>query len=201
MSNRASSAVSEQCAIILLDRGPKRIPFQFAPSSLRDGKGVDYTDIPIIGRSSPFKSYKMNPSRQISFTINYHAHPEVETPFSIDQVKNTINTLLSLPYPDYSSFVIKPPTKCLLVIGNLLKNFKCVCKHVSPSYRDDIPWDLDAVLPFGVSISLLFEECVNSPLSYSDIANGQFADSSNAGDAENAAEIGYKNLPTSKTYS
>ena len=158
------------CFIIVLSRGigfPVQdiIPFQFMPQLITDSKTAFFNDVPIIARSSPIKNYSGSGSRTIQFTLEFFAAPEQGldgiTPLLI---KTRIDACRALTYPDYTGFVMKPPPRCIIHIGNQVAMLG-ICRNVSVSYNGDSPWDIAPVsLSHHASVSLTFEEALNIPL-------------------------------------
>lgn len=164
--------------IIILSKGvgfPVRdvIPFQFMPDSISDNKQANYNDVNIIARSVPVKSYSHSSARQISFTLDFFTAPEagmkVVNPLII---KNRIDALKALVYPEYSTFSIKPPPRCIVHIGAQL-SFLGVCRSVNVTYSNQSPWDLQpVVLAHHAKVALTFEEALNIPLSHTEVRQG-----------------------------
>ena len=166
--------------IVVLNRGvgfPIKdiIPFQFMPKTIRDSKNAIYNDIPIIARSVPVKNYSYSGSRMISFTLEFFTSPEPgpSTIFTPLTIKTRIDALRALVYPDYSGFVVKPPPRCVVMVG-LQVAFMGICKAVSVNYDGvDSPWDLfPAVLAHHATVDLTFEEALNIPLSNTEVRLG-----------------------------
>ena len=165
--------------IVVLNRGvgfPVKdiIPFQFMPNSIRDSKNAVYNDIPIIARSVPVKNYSYSGARTISFTLEFFASPEAgpSTIFSPLIIKTRIDALRALVYPDYSGFIVKPPPRCIVMVGLQLA-FMGICKSVNVNYSNQSPWDLfPVVLAHHATIDLTFEEALNIPLSNTEVRLG-----------------------------
>jgi hypothetical protein len=165
--------------IVVLNRGvgfPVKdiIPFQFLPNIIRDSKNAVYNDIPIIARSVPVKNYSYSNSRTISFTLEFFTSPEQgpSTIFTPLTIKTRIDALRALVYPDYSGFIVKPPPRCIVMVGLQLA-FMGVCRNVSVSYSNQSPWDLfPAVLAHHATVDLSFEEALNIPLSNTEVRLG-----------------------------
>jgi len=176
------------CFIIVFDRkiGLKVtdvIPFQFMPKTITDSKVAVYNDISIIARSSPLKTYVQSQARQIAFTLDFFAAPQPGLNFIIPPlIRNRIDALRALTYPDYTVSGIKPPPRCLVRIGSQLSMIG-VCKQVAVVYNNDTtPWTLAPLsLAFGASVTLQFEETLNIPLSRDEVRFGYLPFSS-AGD-------------------
>lgn len=166
------------CFIIVFDRqmGLKVadvIPFQFMPKTITDSKVAIYNDIAIVARSSPLKAYSQSQGRQISFTLDFFAAPQQGLELIIPSlIRNRIDALRALTYPSYSGTFtgVKPPPRCLVRIGNQVSMIG-VCKQVTVAYNNEVtPWTIGALsMSFGASVTLMFEETLNIPLSNSEV--------------------------------
>lgn len=167
------------CFIIVLSRGvgfPVQdiIPFQFMPQLITDSKTANFNDVMIVARSSPIKNYSGSGSRIIQFALEFFAQPEqgLESIASTFLIKTRIDACRALTYPDYSGFVMKPPPRCIIRIGNQVAMLG-VCRNVSVSYSGDSPWDLAPIsLAHHATVSLTFEEAMNIPLSNTEVRFG-----------------------------
>ena len=166
------------CFIVVLQRTPgivvdTIIPFQFMPKNITDSKAAVYQDLVTYARSSPYKSYSNSGARQISLTLEYFAAPEQGLRI-IDPIiiKNRIDAIRSIAYPTYRAFTIKPPPRCLIIIGMQMA-FLGVCKSVNVNYSGESPWGtLPLVLAHHATVSLTFEEALKIPLSSGDVRMG-----------------------------
>lgn len=180
------------CFIVVLNEGvgvpiKNVIPFQFMPDLIQENKAAQYNDILIMARSTPVKSYAYSGARNLSFTLDLFAQPEagqkVPTP---EMIKFKIDSLRSLVYPDYSSsFIMKPPPRCLVRIGAQLA-FLGICRNVSVQYKhggnNGVPWTIGpGALAHGASVSLTFEEVLNIPLDQTQITQGFIVDNGEFG--------------------
>jgi hypothetical protein len=150
----------------------KLYTFQFMPDSISDSKGSNWNEYAILGRSSPLRGYHNGPSREISFTVTMFADPTADgLQKSIGDIKQDVDFLLSLPYPDYSKG-IAPPHRCLVNIGDIVPCFTAVCKDAKAEYRGNWPWESGPGLPHGVLVSLVFLEVQDTPLDTMDRRGG-----------------------------
>lgn len=151
------------------------IYFQQMPIRIMDSKAANYQDIPIVGRSSPYKSYSNSSSRSLQFTLSFFAQPdEVHINYTPEMIKGIADALQALTYPIYDSFTILPPPKCLVRIGNQIAMIG-VCKSVNIAYDIVNPWTTgkDRNYAYGHQVSLVFEEALKIPLSYKERKAGE----------------------------
>lgn len=151
-----------------------RYTFQFIPQSVQDSKMANYADYAIQGRSSPLKGYHTSGARQLSFTLKMWAQPNQDDPTpSPSQIKQDVDLLRSLTYPDYDGG-IKPPHLCYIQIGENVRMFG-VCKSVTVGYdANQNVWDLGPGFAHGPTVSLVFEEVANNPLDTFDVRGGGY---------------------------
>lgn len=149
------------------------INFQFAPQQISDSKQAVFSDTIITGRSTPVKSYSHSAPRMISFVMEFFANPDFSHTLSTKEIKERVDQLRSLQYPDYKSkFVIQAPPRCLVRIGAQFA-FLGICRNVSITYPGTSPWDIgQQTLAHHVLVNLTFEEVLNIPLDISDIQQG-----------------------------
>jgi len=145
--------------------------FQFIPETIEDDKGSNWALYDILGRSSPLRGYKSGPSRTISFTVRMWASPTAADGRSPGKVKQDMDFLLALPYPDYSDS-IAPPHLCIVHIGeNIEMQGVCTNAKLSINARDNV-WDLGPGFSHGVNIAMRFEETLDDPLDVYDRMGG-----------------------------
>lgn len=144
---------------------------QFLPDTITDNKGSGWGLYNIQGRSAPLRGYNTGPPRRIAFTVRMFAQPnqDDDSPTPAD-IKQYIDMLLALPYPDYSAG-IAPPHKCLVSIGNNIL-MTGVCVNAEAEYRRGDPWELGPGNTYGVYVRLEFEETNDTPLDYYDRLGG-----------------------------
>jgi len=153
----------------------RQFTFQFIPETISDSKGSNWATYNIQGRSSPLRGYSSGPSRTIRFTAVMFVDPVADgTTKSLSQIKQDVDFLLSLPYPDYSGG-LKPPHKCLVNIGDIVQGFQAVCTNAQADYIGSWPWEPGPGLPHGVRVSLEFAEVQDSPLDTLDRRGGKHA--------------------------
>ena len=133
-----------------------------------ENKSVNWSNTSIIGRSSPLKGYQDSGPRRVSLTIPLHSWVEQTDNTTPQEVKRWCDFFMSLAYPDYSGG-IKPPHKCLVMMGKQLK-MKCVAISVDVRYLP--PFDLDTGLAYNAVVSVIFEEVDDVPKDYKVVRNG-----------------------------
>ncbi len=159
------------CFVTDIEAG-KTYTFQFMPESIQDSKDSEWASYTILGRSSPLLGYQKGPPREIRFSVTMFADPTADGPRrSVADIKQDVDFLLSLPYPDYSKG-IAPPHRCLVNIGDIVPCFLCICKSASAEYRGNWPWEDGPGLPHGVIVSLVFHEINDTPLDTMDRRGG-----------------------------
>lgn len=151
----------------------KKFTMQFIPDTVTDSKGSNWAQYAIQGRSSPLRGYSSGPARTIRFIAVMFTNPTANgTMKSTAEIKEDVDLLLALPYPDYSSG-IKPPHKCLVTIGDIVTSFRCVCTDASAEYLGTWPWEEGPGLPHGVKVTLEFAETTDNPLGVLDRMAGR----------------------------
>lgn len=156
-----------------------RLPFQFLPDNISESKAAIYGDIITIGRSTPIKTYSHSASKNLNFTLKFFANPEKgDMSMTPKVIKERVDFCYSLLYPDYSAgFVLKPPPKCLIRIGDQI-TFAGICKTVTSNYNLEgpVPWDVgiagSGVYAHGVQINLGFEQVREIPPSVEEVSEG-----------------------------
>jgi len=173
----AKNDPSISCYIIAFIKGgdvseAETIEFQFMPNTITDMKSAVYNDTIPIARSSPVKSYSHSGARTISFALEFFANPEAgRTDMTPKIIKGKIDLLRALTMPDYSGMKLKPPPQCIVRIGDQV-SFLGLCKSVNVTYDNSSPWDLDPkVYAHHAIVSLTFEESLDIPLSFDEVAN------------------------------
>lgn len=171
---------SNSCYIVILPRRQGEslsqdniIPFQFMPNVIQVSKQPVYQNIPIIGRSSPLKSYQFSNPKTITFTLDFFANPEQhDTSFGPNKIKKMVDSLLALGYPVYTTYKMAAPPRCLIRIGAQYSIIG-VCTGISSQVTNEAPWEVgNNILAHKASVALTFEELVTIPLSYDEARSG-----------------------------
>ena len=127
----------EQCYIFIPNHGP--ITMNNLPD-ITDSKSVSYNDEPIIGRSTPLKTFSHSENRTISMQI----HLFVTNPDDVSGNIQKIRALESASYTQAPSggapFV--PPPVCRIKCGALLGDDEVcvVMKSYSVKFPTDMSW-------------------------------------------------------------
>ena len=116
--------------------------FDYIPEEISDSKTANYNYVDIPGRSEPIIGYTNSSLREFSIHLMFMAgigqrsHPsgQVDDAFA---VKQKVDWLRSLTYPDYSGQYVRPPHKVLFSIGQLIKSV-CIIPSVNVVYKG--PW-------------------------------------------------------------
>jgi len=96
-------------------------------------------------------------SKQAGFYANEDLNKD---PDSATAVKQKVDWLRSLLYPDYSNpNFVRPPHKVFLGIGKLIRS-QCVVASVNANYKG--PWDED-LLPYLAEVDVSFQEINEIP--------------------------------------
>lgn len=101
-------------------------------------KNVNWIPTEIPGRSSPILGYQGSNSLTFNINIPLFASIEAGDGRTPDNVQESIHFLLSLAYPDYRGGGVKPPHKCMIVMG---KQFSALAVMSSISIDAEGPWD------------------------------------------------------------
>lgn len=123
---------------------------------LGDSKSATYSDEPVMGRSSPVKTYSHSDNRQISMQI----HMMVSSPEDINYNLASLRALQSAVYPRHrmnSPFV--PPPVCRIKCGRLLadEDLCVVLRNYSVKFPTEVAWDEDTLVPFKFDIDTTWE--------------------------------------------
>lgn len=148
--------------------GGGTIYFQMMPE-ITDSKSVNWNMVDVVGRSHPLLGYTSSSCRTFSFSLEFFAHASQRDNRPISQIKQEIDLLMSLTYPDYGSGSVLPPKKCILKLGNMVV-FPVVAQDISVTYHT--LWDKASGLPIHASVSCTFIEAHNNPISYTQIKSG-----------------------------
>lgn len=155
------------------------LQFGYIPEEISESKTANYNLIDIPGRSEPIYAYMNSSPREISLHIMFVAgigqDKTVNTGNSTIEddavmVKQKVDWLRSLVYPDYSvAGIVRPPHRILVSIGNLIKSI-CITTSVSPVYK--APWD-ESLLPYIAEVDISFQEVNEVPYGSTDIKAGK----------------------------
>jgi len=103
----------------------ERLEFQYNPSEIGDSKSSKYADITVPGISHPRHQYISGGNRQITFKLSFFK----------GNVKEKVNWLQSLLYPEHSGSVLKsPPHRVIFIFGELYPEVVCIVRSVKARY-------------------------------------------------------------------
>lgn len=133
------------------------IPMTILPD-ISDSKGATYNSEPIIGRSSPLKTYSHSENRQISWTANFMVCQKSDIALNLIYLR----TIQSAVYPrnGANSAPYVPPPVCELCCGSLLSKSGPICAvltNYTVQYPTDNVWDEETKLPYKFSVTMTWE--------------------------------------------
>jgi hypothetical protein len=140
------------------------IPSLPEESGLSESKSVPWVTNKIIGRSPIFGFSHSEPS-DIGVSFQIHASVEQGDGGSLKDVQDVCNWLRSLAYPDYDTAVARPPHRCRVQFGNVVRDV--VLTSVRIVYVP--PFDPQTGLAHGAKVSLSFKEIEDIPQGYADV--------------------------------
>ena len=131
------------------------LKFNILPD-ISDSKSATYSDEPVMGRSSPVKTYSHSDNRQITMQI----HMMVTSPGDVDYNLRALRAVQSAVYPRHgmnSPFV--PPPVCRIKCGRLLAedDLCVVLRNYSVKFPTEVAWDEDSFVPFKFDIETSWE--------------------------------------------
>jgi hypothetical protein len=124
----------EQAGIFLADDPGRGVRWQVWPDEITDEKEVQWSDIPIIGRSEPIKTYFMSRQRTFGFTLAFVSSVDQDDSGDPAIVAEKVRFLRALTYPRRSpgGLVLGPPV-VYLIVGDLIRS-RCVVRSVRATY-------------------------------------------------------------------
>jgi hypothetical protein len=131
---------------------------------ISDSKSASYSDEPVIGRSSPLKTYGHSENR----SINWTAYFIVCEPNDINRNYLDLRAIQSVVYPRHRIEPFAPPPICSLRCGDLIskKDICAVLKSYSVKFPTDVPWDEQTFIPYKFSVDMNWDivyESTNLP--------------------------------------
>lgn len=131
------------------------LQFKILPE-ISDSKSASYSDEPVMGRSSPVKTYSHSDNRQITMLI----HMMVTSPEDLSYNLEALRAVQSAVYPRHgmnSPFV--PPPVCRIKCGRLLAetDLCVVLKNYNVKFPTEVAWDEDSFVPFKFDIDTSWE--------------------------------------------
>jgi hypothetical protein len=134
---------------------------------ITDSKSATYSDEPVMGRSTPLKTYSHSDNRTISWT----AHFVVEDSFDLKRgggLLDNLRAIESLVYPqDKKIQPFTPPPILKIKCGNLLSDGGELCvvlRSYSVKFPTDVPWadEKNGYTPYQFSVDLSFDVVYDS---------------------------------------
>lgn len=123
---------------------------------ISDSKSATYSDEPVMGRSSPVKTYSHSDNRQIGMTI----HMIVSEPGDVEGNLRALRAIQSAVYPRHgmnSPFV--PPPVCKIKCGRILaeEELCVVLRNYNVKFPTEVAWDEATFVPFKFDIETSWE--------------------------------------------
>jgi len=140
------------CADCGMQESEFTLDFKVLPD-ITDSKTVSYADEPVIGRSSPLKTYSQSDNRSISMQI----HMVVSTESDVEYNLRALRAIQSAAYPrngeNGAPFV--PPPICRLKCGRIISEGQEICvvlKSYSVKFPTEVAWDEQTFVPYKFDI-------------------------------------------------
>jgi hypothetical protein len=133
---------------------------QGIPPEIQDQKSANWSPTSILGRSEPIQGYGDSAPRSITLNLMFieslHGGDKgLSNSMDNQYVRESVQFLQSLVYPNYDGGRIQPPPTCLLVIGSWL-NMRFITKDVATTWKG--PWSIPNLTPMVAEVSLTIEE-------------------------------------------
>lgn len=139
----------DKCKVIIPGAGtitPRILP------ELSDGKGANYSDEPVMGRSFPLKTYSHSDNRAIGITFHFIAESSEQSGTNLKELR----WIQSAVYPRDSvgDMPFVPPPVCTIQCGELFASgpLCAVLKNYSLKYPTNVPWDETTYLPWQFDV-------------------------------------------------
>ena len=137
--------LNDKCNIAI--PGYQTIQLKILPE-ITDSKSAKYADEPIIGRSTPLKSYAYSDNRVLSMKLQFQSITKSEL---TENIKH-FYALSSLTYPRKSTAngPYAPPPICQFNCGSLFgtKPLCVIMDNYSLSIPTDVVWDDEILVPY-----------------------------------------------------
>lgn len=117
------------------------VRFQVWPSSIRDSKATNWSNIDIAGRSEPIKTYRSSTARKITLDLIFVASVDEKDEGTPKDVQKKVEFCQSLIYPvtTTTGFSVSPPV-LYLIVGDMIRS-RCVATNVDVNTEG--PWSYD----------------------------------------------------------
>lgn len=118
-----------------------------------DSKNANYSDIQILGRSSPVKTYSGSDYRSLSVTFNLHGTSEERLLENLEFVRG----IASLTHPQYENTYLPPPV-AKLKIGEMVRGpsgggVDVICMNYSYDMSPEVVWvDKEKLIPLHIAL-------------------------------------------------
>jgi hypothetical protein len=146
----ALRTLNDKCSIAI--PGYETIQLKILPE-ITDSKSAKYADEPVIGRSTPLKSYSYSDNRVLSIKLSFQAISRLDLLENVRQ----FYAISSLTYPRHATAngPYAPPPICRFRCGSLFgREPLCVIlDNYSLSIPTDVVWDDETLVPYYFSIS------------------------------------------------
>jgi len=129
----------------------ERLEFQYNPSEITDSKSCLYANIKVPGISHPRYQYISGGNRRITFTLSFFK----------GNVKEKVNWLQSLLYPEHSGSALKsPPHRVIFIFGELYPEVVCIVRSVKVRYFG--LFDQQGLAPQQAEVEVVLDEWLDS---------------------------------------
>lgn len=156
-NRKYATVISPEAFCYIVDLNDNsRLHFQLMPEVISESKTAMYNEVPIVGRSLPQLGYAGSSARVLGLDLSFVAL-EREGKYTADWVKSQVRWLEAKAYPRYVNGFTFPPSKVLLMVGNVV-GLQAVVTSCTTSWTG--PWDtrdIDAK-PFRASVSIQLQE-------------------------------------------
>lgn len=141
----------DDCGILI--PGARLIKCRILPE-ISDSKGASYNDEPVMGRSSPIKTFSHSDNK----TLSVKWHFIVTRPADVESNLLDKRALESAAYPRQGS-PYRPPPVCLIKCGRVLGDSPlCVIlRNYSANYPTNVSWDNRTLLPYYFTMDLAWD--------------------------------------------
>lgn len=133
---------------------------------ITDGKGANYTNEPIIGRTTPLLTYGYSEARTIGMDLHFIVTNNQDIADNLKYMR--IIESLVYPGPRTGPAPYQPPPVCHITCGQLLGQLGvcAVLRNYQKRFLTDVAWDEETYLPYKFSVSTTWEvvyACMNLP--------------------------------------
>lgn len=119
---------------------------------ISESKSAEYNDEPVMGRSTPMKTYSHSGNRSINMTLHFYVVSKEDAANNLADLRK----LESLVYPrtGKSGMPFQPPPVCSIKCGKLLGDepLCVVLRNYSVKFPTDVAWDTETYTPFKFDV-------------------------------------------------